>query len=318
MKDFSIIIAHRGSALGLWATIHSCEMELEGSSYDYEYVVVVNGEASVKKSERANCIGSDLNRVLHFLGKTGRLGHVITAHTNLAPPSARQRGTEKAQGKLFFFLDNHCLVGKGYFARAVYDFDRYGMHMLHSATKFYNGDITCYEYKLKLKKNFWAEAATMPQDEYKPYRIAAGGHGGFAVRADTWREVGGYWNGFKGYGGEEIYFDLKMAMLDKTNWMDPLFVHYHYAGVRGYPRHFSEDFYRNMMMCANIIGGEEWLGKVYSSFFKNFPRPKTSSHFDLMIEASDQSHEHRNWLAGKRLRTLDEQLELFTALNIAQ
>jgi hypothetical protein len=45
-KDFSIIIAHRGNTLGLWATIHSCEVELAGSDFDYEYIVVTNGEES--------------------------------------------------------------------------------------------------------------------------------------------------------------------------------------------------------------------------------------------------------------------------------
>jgi hypothetical protein len=317
MKDFSIIIAHRGDPLGLWATIHSCEIELQGSSFDYEYVIVVNGESEAKRFNKGSITGIDLGRIIHFVSAAGRLGHVTVKQGPLSPPSARQLGTEKAGGRVLFFLDNHCLVGRDYFRRAMLDFEKYGMHMLHSATKFHTGDITCYEYKLKLSRNFWAEAATVPQDNVRPYRIAAGGHGGFAVLADTWREVGGYWSGFEGYGGEEMYFDIKMAMLDKTNWMDPLFVHYHYAGQRGYARHFTDSYYRNMMMSANIIGGESWLYKVYDSFYRNFPRNKTT-HFDLMVEASDKSHTHRNWLAGKGLRTLDEQLDLFTAENIAQ
>lgn len=303
--------------MGLWATIHSCEIELAGSKFDYEYIIVVNGEGSVKKPTKRSIMGADLERVVLFLSRAGRLGHLVVRQGNLSPPSARQLGSEHATGKVLFFLDNHCLVAKNYFARAMSDFDRYGMHMLHSTTKFYEGDITCYEYQLKLARNFWAEAAILPKDNVRPYRIAAGGHGGFAVLTDTWREVGGYWDGFQGYGGEEMYFDLKMAMFGKTNWIDPRFVHYHYAGQRPYARHFSADYYRNMMMCANIIGGEAWMYKVYDSFFHNFPRTSTP-HFDLMVEASDRSHEHGLWMAGKRLRTLDEQLALFTAEDVAQ
>lgn len=301
--------------MGLWATIHSCEIELQGSGYDYEYCIVVNGESSSKKP-KGSVVGIDLERILHFLRTSNRLGHLTVRQGPLSPPSARQLGTEKAQGKILFFFDNHCLVGKDYFRRALHDFEIYKMDMLHSSTKFYEADITCYEYILKLKKNFWAESAVSPQDDVRPYQIAAGGHGGFAVKADVWREVGGYWNGFEGYGGEEMYFDLKMALLGKTNWVDPLVVHYHYAGVRPYARHYTADFYRNMMMCANIIGGEDWMFKVYDSFSKNFPRTKTS-HYDLMVEASDRSHEHASWLSGKRLRTLDEQLNLFAAKNVA-
>lgn len=303
--------------MGLWATIHSCEIELQDSKFDYEYVIVVNGERGAKKVDKLSPVGMDLDRVLHFLSKTGRLGHVTIKQSNLSPPTARQIGSEKATGKILFFFDNHCLVDKDYFRRTLHNFDRYGMHMMHSTTRFYTGDITCYEYKLKLEKNFWAEAASHPQDDVRPYRIAAGGHGGFAVLADTWREVGGYWGGFVGYGGEEMYFDLKMALLGKTNWIDPLVVHYHYAGQRQYPRHYTTDFYRNMMMAANIIGGEDWLFKVYDSFSKNYPRTKTS-HYDLMVEASDKSHSRSVWLADKRLFTLDEALEKFRVESIAK
>jgi Glycosyl transferase family 2 len=303
--------------MGLWATIHSCEIELLGSGFDYEYVIVVNGETNGVRQRKGDILGLDLDRVMHYLHKSKKLGHLIVKQGALSPPSARQLGSEKANGKLFFFLDNHCLVAKDYFRRSVHDFDRYGMDMLHSATRFHSDDITCYEYQLRLKKNFWADAAVTPKDEFRPYRIAAGGHGGFAVRADVWREVGGYWTGFNGYGGEEMYFDLKMAMLGKTNWIDPLVIHYHYAGQRPYARHYTDDFYRNMMMSANIIGGEEWLYKVYSSFKENYPRQKTP-HFDLMIDASDRTTAHRDWLADKRLRTLDEQLDLFSTEDIAQ
>lgn len=319
MKDISIIIAHRGNPMGLWATIHSCEIELANSEIDYEYVIVVNGEYEVKKTGAHRCpvASIDLSRILEFVGKSGRLGHVTLRRGNLAPPTARQIGSEHAVGKYLFFLDNHCLVGKDYFRRAIADFEHYGMHMLHSTTKFFSGDNNCYEYRLQLEKNFWADAQLTPGDNVRPYRIAAGGHGGFAVRADVWHEVGGYWTGFKGYGGEEMYFDLKMAMLDKTNWIDPLVVHYHYAGQRPYERHYSADYYKNMMMCANIIGGEHWLYKIYESFRYKFPQPRNTKMYDLLLQASDESREHKEWLDSRRLRTLDEQLVLFKEQGIA-
>jgi hypothetical protein len=133
----------------------------------------------------------------------------------------------------------------------------------------------------------------------------------------VWREVGGYWKGFTGYGGEEMYFDLKMAMLDKTNWVDPLVVHYHYAGKRPYERHYSADYYKNMMMCANIIGGEDWLNTIYQSFRYKFPQPRAVKMFDLLMQASDESRERKHWLDGRKLRTLDEQLALFKEQGIA-
>jgi hypothetical protein len=320
MKDFNIVIAHRGDTIGLWATVHSCEIELERSGFDYSYLICANGEGETERNRpKSEFVHIDTKRVLDFLNKAGKLGYARILQGSVSPPTARQLALEKADGKYLFFFDNHCLVAKDYFRRALLDFDKYNMDMLHSTTKFFAGDISTYHYILRLEKNFWAEGATSPDanNEFKPYPIAAGGHGGFAIKRDVWNEVGGYWNGFVGYGGEEMYFDLKMALLDKTNWIDPQLIHYHYAGRRGYPRHYTPDFYRNMMMCANIIGGESWLYKVYDSFEKNYPKPKSAVMYDLLMQAEAQSRKHAKELSVLRRRTLDEQLVFFREHAIA-
>jgi glycosyl transferase family 2 len=315
--DLSIIIAHRGDPIGLWATLHSCEIELDGSGLTYEYCICVNGEAGSKRASKTSLVALDLERLLSLFSKSGRIKHLTLMQRDLSPPTARQKAASHATGEYLFFLDNHCLVGKQYFSRALHSMRRYNMDMLHSTTRFFSGDIDVYHYKLKLAHNFWAEGATTPEKGCMPYRIAAAGHGGFVVRADVWREVGGYWDGFEGYGGEEIYFDLKMALLGKTNWIDPQFVHYHYAGTRSYPRHYSAAYYRNLMMCANIIGGEKWLHRVYESFAKNFPAPKGHPMYGLMMEAEEKSRSHAQWLSKQTSLTLDELLTQFESEGTA-
>lgn len=318
MKDFSIIIAARGDAIGLWATIHSCEIELEGSGYDYEYCLCLNGEGEQRKVPGAPLMGPDVHTLVTNLEKSGKLGHLSIYQTNLSPPTARQIATEHAVGKYLFFFDNHAMVAKGYFNRALHDMQEYRMDMLHSTTKWFEGDDNIvFHYDLTLSRNFWAKGCLIPEwSGTKPYRIAAGGHGGFVVRADVWKEVGGYWDGFVGYGGEEIYFDLKMAQLGKTNWIDPKLVHWHYAGRRGYPRHYTDDYYKNMLMCANIIGGEDWMVRVAHSFHDKFPRSKQEP-YDLLMESYYKSEPHAKHLASIRQRTLDEQLEVFRCEGIA-
>lgn len=319
MRDFDIVIAHRGDAMGLWLTIHSCEIELANSKYDYRYLICANGEENSKHrcGSDYGSVNVDLARILDFVKKSGKMGFVEVLQESIAPPTARQIATEHSDAKYLFFFDNHCMVNKGYFDRALYSFEKYGMDLLHSTTIFFAGEVAAYEYKLKLESNFWAESANFAKDEYRPYRIAAGGHGGFAVKQDVWREVGGYWKGFKGYGGEEMYFDLKMAMLDKTNYLDPLMVHYHYAGQRGYTRHFTSDFYKNMMMCANLIGGNKWLDKVYESFSTKYPQPKEKPLFETYMEAESGSRQHSLEIAAMQKRTLDEQLKFFRDNDIS-
>lgn len=314
-KDFSIIIAHRGPALGLWATVQSCEENLSRSQFNYEYCICVNGQQGTKKFPKTDFVDLDTKRVIDFIAKSGKLGHVNFLQRSLSPPSARQMATEHANGKYLFFFDNHCILGHQYFDRAIIDFLKYDADMIHSTTKFHAGDMDAYEYKLTLDTNFWAKSQAVSQFDWKPYRVAAGGHGGFAVKADVWREVGGYWTGFNGYGGEELYFDLKMAMLSKTNYLDPKLIHYHYPGRREYSRHYSDDYYRNMMMCANIIGGEEWLYRVAYSFMTQFPQNNTAPYL-LMREAYEASKDHASWLKSIRHRTLEEQLALFKTSDI--
>jgi hypothetical protein len=319
MKDFSIVIASRGDAIGLWATIHSIEIELEGSSYDYEYCLCINGEKGQPKAGSTHHIlTADHENIVRHLHKSGKLGHLTALQSSVSPPSARQLASEQATGKYLMFFDNHCIPAKGYFDRALHNMQKFDMDMLHSTTKWFQGDnCTVYHYELTLKNNFWARGATVPEwNGMKPYQIAAGGHGGFVVKADVWKEVGGYWDGFVGYGGEEIYFDIKMAMLGKTNWIDPRLIHWHYAGTRPYSRHYTDDYYRNMLMCANIIGGENWMVKVADSFNRSFPRPKANP-YDILMESYYKSEDHAKHIASIQKRNLDEQLEYFRANGIA-
>lgn len=280
----------------------------------YNYVLVFNGEPRLSNAE--------LN-VAYNLHKAGRLKKLVVKITPLSPPSARQIAASHADGEILFFFDDHCLVAKDYFARAMANFAHYGaeMDMLHSTTIFHPGEMLHYHYHLTLEKNFWAKSSPLTPCSYKPYRIAVAGHGGFAIRRSTWEEVGGYWDGFVGYGGEEVYLDMKLALLDKKNWLDPKLIHYHYGGKRGYPRHYTDDYYRNMMMCAHIIGGYEWMMKVYKNFASS-TRIRTrcsegDTMFQLLLDAYDRSKDHAEHMASIRLRSLDEQLAIFTTEQVA-
>jgi len=75
--------------------------------------------------------------------------------------------------------------------------------------------------------------------------------GSWFCRRSVFESVGGYEpeDLITGYAGDEHYFDLKLALLDKTNWVDPIMVNYHHtknvgAMPKGYPKHFGDDYYR--------------------------------------------------------------------------
>lgn len=310
--DISIVIAHRGPEIGLWMTIESCIMDLADSGLTYEFRICANGIEEISE---------DLKRIKHYTDKAGYLGEFLHAVEPLSPPAARQVVTEHANGKYLFFFDNHCMPTRGYFRRGVDVMDAYGIDFLHSTTRFFAGEGTNYEYKLSLRRDFWTlEPYREPVNTHQPYRIAVAGHGGFAVRTSAWKEAGGYWEGFEGYGGEETYTDLKFWLLGKQVWIDPKMIHMHWAGKREYTRHFTDSYYLNMFMSANLIGGEQWLSKVFNSAaqctrFVNKEKPCTPL-YDLLVQATNKSKEHAKWIAERRTKTLDELLQWFEANKI--
>lgn len=318
-KDFSIIIAHRGDALGLWATVHSCQMELENSGYNYEYCICANGEAEkrIKDGTRNLILSQDLNNVLQFLSKSGHGGYTKILQRSISAPTARQMVARKAKGKYLFFLDNHCLVRKGYFDHAMWTFKRGLADLIHSTTRFYDGEKTAYEYKLTLEDNFWGVAKEEPVSAYNAYPVATGGHGGFAVKASVWKDIDGYWEGFTGYGGEELTTDLQLWMRGYKILLHPQMIHYHWPGRRPYARHFTPDYYRNMLMSANIIGGEEWLYKTYSNFSRNYPAPAHLSFYDILTEAYYRSSDYAELVRRASIRTFKEQLTFFSDNGIS-
>lgn len=312
-----IVIAHRGPELGLWTTISSCEQALQRKkmqNIDYKYFVVCNG-IEIEGQER-----DALNLDLENLEKAGRFGGVYDSEAPLAPPTARNIGAAIGDGTNIFFLDNHCVVDRHFFGDGLTALVEKGLGVIHGATRYWAGGDTHFHYRPTLEKNFWGYQLTEPFDASLPYKIVAGGHGAFGISRKLWTDVGGYWDGFAGYGGEEMYFDLKLAMLDIPNWINPLMHHWHHGGARPYLRDNSQDFILNMMMSANIIGGQRWLERVGNSF-KNEALKTKELNFDLESYAQQalvKTDKHAKWFDSVKKRCLNEQLTKFSREGIAQ
>ena len=333
MKDLSIVIPAYGKddPIGLWSTIEACIFDLQGSELTYDFRICSNGVDAPTETEK---------KIEHYLTKAGLVSKWLHTREAQCPARARQLLGSDCDSKYMFLFDNHCLPCHGYFKRGVETMEKYDVDLLHSVTKMFTGYRIDFEYRLTLEKNFWADEGYETSKQPTPYKIAAGGHGGIIHRTSTFKEIGGYWEGFNGYGGEEIYYDLKCWLLGKNVYIDPLFVHAHYAPTeRKYQRRSSEGYFLNMLMAANIIGGKRWLDKVYSKIKNQTVYP---SQYEVEIDpnevidvenyitevenslisvtqvddgylekASRLSKEHAAWMAANRKMTLDELLDYF-------
>jgi hypothetical protein len=243
----------------------------------------------------------------------------------LGTQTARQRASVGAKGDVLYFSEDHILLGKDFLKRASAIFASGQVDALDSSLKLSMADSKRYYYKLDgMEKNFIGSGESrIPREPLKPHRIAVGNHGVVFVRRDVFEEVGGYGPEglITGYAGDEHYFDLKLALLDKTNWVDPNLVNYHYtknvgAMPKGYPKHFSADYYRNLMTCAFVIGGPKWIDGVFENFKKE-QSTIADKMFELYQEAYSRGTDHAAYLASIRKRTLDEQLAKFKAESVA-
>lgn len=338
MKDLSIVIAAYGKdeAIGLWATIEACIFDLQDSGLTYDFRVCSNGVDKPDDNEK---------RIETHLRNAGLVGEWLHVAEPQCPARARQLLSRNCDSKYMFLFDNHCIPCHGYFKRGVDTMEKYNVDLLHSVTKMFTGYRIDYEYKLTLEKNFWANEGYETPLHDVPYAIACAGHGGIVIRNSTYKEIGGYWDGFNGYAGEEMYYDLKCWLLGKKVFIDPKFIHAHYAPVsRKYNRRWSEGYYMNMLMAANIIGGETWMQRV----FKRINGSNVlASQYDVQVDSNDiiniedyidqaenntrsngtinESHlnqarmlseKHATWLADNQIMTLDELLDFFKKTGI--
>jgi glycosyltransferase involved in cell wall biosynthesis len=308
--SLDVVIAHRGDEIGLWMTVSSLKMQEVSSEPEKKVHIVVNGTPN---------LGEDFNMTVESLHKWGVFGSVQIFDEPLSPPSARNRGAEKGTGDTILFLDNHVLLERNFVYRGLGMMSIYGMDALHGATRYWPDGLTAYHYRFTLERNFWGYQVKEPL-KTDPYLCAGAGHGAFFIRRKVWEEIGGYWDGFVGYGGEEPYLELKLAMMDYKNWLDPELVHYHHPGKRPYVRDKGDDFIKNMIAVAFIIGGTVWARRVLNGFkiIETRNKPETPRDLDAFYtEAVERAIPHATELRPKFKRSLNEQLVQFSRQGIA-
>lgn len=214
----SVIISQHDDPTPFWFTTVAISLQLEELGIPYEYRIVSHG-----------C--PDQNYLYPYIQHLN--APVSWQHFTepLGTQTARQRASVDAKGDILYFSEDHVAITPDFFKRALWNFDN-GVDALHASMKMSQADPRHYEYKLdKLEDNFWGTGESKVPAKPTPYRIALGNHGSFFCKRSVFEEVGGYGPEelFTGYAGEESFFDFKLALLDKTNWIDPQMTHYHYT-----------------------------------------------------------------------------------------
>lgn len=221
----SICIPSRGPLVGVWATIAACESWL--GDKQREYCVYRNGTSEPFNIEPQSILQDNTSLPLSMRWSTDPV----------PPPIARNRAAEMARGRVLYFLDDHCLPQFGYF-----DFAPSEGNIVHAA---YSANFGQYFYHHSLLNRECPTRADYSRTRKMAvkYRIRSGCSGAFAIRHSDWKRIGGQDDFWQGFGGEEVYFDLKAQMLGMNVWMEPRMKVFHFScrsPIRGYSKDFNE------------------------------------------------------------------------------
>jgi len=234
----SVCIPSRGPALGLWATIASCE---DAGLTDIH--VVVSGESS------------EPHRVMQDYGIDIVYGHELNA------PAARNLAASRASGDYLLFLDDHVIIPPGLPASIL----ELVVPVWHCAYKPSVGNCMTYYHFFGTVSDVEGDYSKQPCFPW-PYRCASAPSGIMAVQRDVWHDLGGYWDSYVGFGGEEASFDLYAWSRGHGVWIDPRVVVHHFsarADQRGYDKTINHD---NYAMALERLGPD--LPRLRATFHK--------------------------------------------------
>ena len=203
--------------MGLWATIAAAEM----SGLD-KFVCVVNGQPLGELHLKMAECGIDIRHSLE----------------PLIPPVARNLGALGAKSEYLLFLDDHVLINKGV-VRSIQEIDA---DIWHCAYKPFVAEAISYYGFTGIDSMVQGNYVRTPHSKL-PHRIGSFTANCFAVKRKTWEALGGYWDTYQGFGGEEASFDLQAWAKGYEVWLDPTICVHHYSArssERGYLKDINQ------------------------------------------------------------------------------
>lgn len=237
----------------LWYTVASATSSLEASGFDYEIVVILNGEYPMTAS---------------LMHESSRVKAIFAGAQIDSPQSARNLGVRYTRGEFIFFLDAHVVVPPNFFSQIVSDMTESGADFMGTGHR-YLGD-QYFASRIAWEEFLWGRDTLNhpPNGADNLWMTAIHPHGAFCVRREAYLDAGGYWLALKGFGGEETQLCLKFWLMGKTVWATPRTYHWHWlppGGRRGGELWKDPDLARNFLLIAAAYGDAERVKKSYDS-----------------------------------------------------
>jgi len=302
MTDLSVIMPYCNEYPQNVFTIQNIAQELSGR-VDFEILAVNNYCDEVKAQGRDEDAGGALidaaARGLHWLKPlryADRLSHW----------QAKNRAVAASRGRVLFFVDAHCIVGRD----SLYDMYRYyashherinGMIALPLTYKILEWRRLIYKLACEPEHGVYHYAFTSYQLMDEPYRVPCMSTCGCMMTRDLYDEVGGWPEELGIYGGGENFLNFTLAVMGKTVniWPTDRPLHHH-GEKRGY--HWNgDDYTRNRIIATYMFGGAD-LARKFAATRKGNP-----SVIERMAEdVIDKCAGHRAHIEQKQVMNIEE------------
>ena len=244
----SIVIPVRGRENELWFTLQGL---LHAGFHDRVEFIVVDNEPSKAVRDVCDYFARPMLRYIEA-------GDVKGVNY------PRSVGAGAAKGAWLMMLDSHVLMAPGSCSTIMerINSDIYPARSLVHCGVSFGGPQVWGSYRLTLEKNFWGRWHYLVRsDTQLPYPIAATGNWCFITRLADWHSCGGLNDAFRGYGGDEIYLQLKYWRAGGQVLLDPLLKGCHWSGPRAYGIASTE------LIVNTAIAGRVVVGEGFASQF---------------------------------------------------
>ena len=247
----SVVIPVRGHANELWFTLQGL---LHAGFSERTEILVVDNDPS-----------PDVRDVCSYFSRP--FLRYIEAGEIKGVNYPRTIGADAATGEWLMMLDSHVLMAPSSYARITerINNNQYPARSLIHCGVSFGSPVIWGSYRLTLETNFWGDWHYPVRDNAQlPYPIAATGNWAFLTRLQDWKDYGGFNPAFRGYGGDEIYLQLKYWRSGGQVLLDPLLRGSHWSGPRTYSI-VSKELIVNTAIAGRVVVGSSFADRFHSS-----------------------------------------------------
>ena len=252
----SIVIPVRGKENELWFTLQGL---LNAGLEDGIEVVVVDNDPSDHVRDVCESFGRSCLRYVEA-GEVKGVNY------------PRSVGASEARGEWLMMLDSHVLMRPGSFAlmrERILEGAYPEKSLIHFGVSFGSPEVWG-AYRLTLHTNFWGTWHHLVEpNALNPYPIGATGNWAFLTRISDWNVMGGFNEAFRGYGGDEIYLQLKYWRSGGQVLLDPQVSGSHWSGPRAY--HVTPlELVVNTAIAGRVVVGSSFLERFGEALLEHY------------------------------------------------